>query len=411
MHIDLATIALFGALQALLLAPLLLAATRAFSGIARTSLRIWGTVLLLQASGWVLMGLRGHASDWLSIVLANGLLMVSYAETTRALRLLLDVPQHRALLLVIGAAGWLGIIWFGMVMPDYRMRVYIATLALGIYLLLLVWPLRHALRRGGSTAQRVMLLVLLGALAAWGARLSEMAFRPDAATGLLARSPANTLEMIYSAVEPVLASIGFLLMYNETVQAELHRLARIDPLTGTLNRLALDEESQRLFRETDRPNTLAALVIDVDHFKRINDNFGHVTGDSVLAALAVGIRWRLQPPAVLGRMGGEEFLALLPGTGVAEAMALAEQLRMAVAAMQLVPDAAVSGVTISVGIAAYRPEDASVDDLIQRADRALYDAKRTGRNRVVAAIDDASPVLPGSASDSPQTASNSPTES
>lgn len=402
MRIDLATIALFGALQALLLAPLLLVATRAYAGVARTSLRIWGTVLLLQAIGWVLMGLRGQVSDWVSIVLANGVLMVSYAGTTRALRLLLGAPQRRALLMAIGAAGWLGIAWFGVAVPDYRMRVYIASLALGAYLLLLVWPLRHALRRGGSIAQRVMLLVLLGALAGWAARLGDLALHPAGAAGLLAYSPANAAQMIYSAVEPVLASIGFLLMYNETVQAELHRLARTDPLTGTLNRLALDEESARLFSATSRPNTLAALIIDVDHFKRINDEFGHATGDRVLAALAAAIRWRLQPPAVLGRMGGEEFLALLPGTGLAEAMALAERLRAAVAAMPPVSDADVPGVTISVGIAAYRPEDTEVQTLVRRADRALYDAKRAGRNRVVAAMGDTSPVQPGAAAPSPQ---------
>ena len=402
MRIDLATIALFGALQALLLAPLLLVATRAYAGVARTSLRIWGTVLLLQAIGWVLMGLRGQVSDWVSIVLANGVLMVSYAETTRALRLLLGAPQRRALLMAIGAAGWLGIAWFGVAVPDYRMRVYIASLALGAYLLLLVWPLRHALRRGGSIAQRVMLLVLLGALAGWAARLGDLALHPAGAAGLLAYSPANAAQMIYSAVEPVLASIGFLLMYNETVQAELHQLARTDPLTGTLNRLALDEESARLFSATSRPNTLAALIIDVDHFKRINDEFGHATGDRVLAALAAAIRWRLQPPAVLGRMGGEEFLALLPGTGLAEAMALAERLRVAVAAMPPVSDADVPGVTISVGIAAYRPEDTEVQTLVRRADRALYDAKRAGRNRVVAAMGDTSPVQPGAADPSPQ---------
>lgn len=401
MRIDLATIALFGALQALLLASLLLAATRAYAGAARTSLRIWGTVLLLQVIGWMLMGLRGHASDWLSIVLANGVLMLSYAETVRALRLLLGAPQRAALLVAIGVIGWLGITWFGIVVPDFRMRVYIASLALGAYLLLLAWPLRHALQRGGSTAQRVMLLVLLGALAAWIARLVELASQP-ADAGLLTYSPANAAQMIYSAVEPVLASIGFLLMYNEAVQAELHRLARTDPLTGTLNRLALDEESVRLFRATIHPNTLAVLIIDVDHFKRINDNFGHLAGDRVLATLAAGIRWRLQPPVVLGRMGGEEFLALLPNTGVAEAMALAEQLRIAITAMQPVPEAEIPGVTVSIGIAAYRPEDASVDDLIQRADRALYDAKRAGRNRVIAAIGDASPIRAGTAAYSSQ---------
>lgn len=383
MRIDLATIALFGALQALLLAPLLLAATRAYAGVARASLRIWGTVLLLQAIGWVLMGLRGQVSDWLSIVLANGVLMVSYAETTRALRLLLGAPQRRPLLVAIGAAGWLGIAWFGVAVPDYRMRVYIASLALGAYLLLLAWPLRHALRRGGSIAQRVMLLVLLGTLSGWVARLGDLAFHPAAAAGLLAYSPANAAQAIYSAVEPVLASIGFLLMYNETVQAELHRLARTDPLTGTLNRLALDEEAQRLFRQAEeRASELATLMIDADHFKAINDRFGHAGGDRVLAALATCIGGHLPAPAVLGRAGGEEFLVLLPDTDAAGAGMLAEHVRQQVAQLHPVLGGDVQTITISIGVAARLPQDRQADTLIHRADRALYAAKRAGRNRI-----------------------------
>ena len=385
MRIDLATIALFGALQALLLAPLLLAATRAYTGVARTSLRIWGTVLLLQAVGWVLMGLRGHASDWVSIVLANGVLMISYAESARALRLLLGVPQRRLLLATIGVAGWLGIAWFGVVEPDYRARVYIASVALGAYLLLLAWPLRHALRHGGSSAQRVMLLVLLGALLGWCGRLGDLFSHPSAAAGLLVYSPVNAVQMIYSAVEPVLASIAFLLMYNEAAQAELHRLARTDPLTGTLNRLALDEEAHRLFHHPNHAGTLAALMIDVDHFKRINDDFGHASGDRVLAALAASIGAQLRQPAVLGRMGGEEFLALLPATDMTDAMALAERLRGTVATLCPLPDDPASHVSISIGVATRGPGDKNAHELIRRADRALYAAKRAGRNRVEAA--------------------------
>jgi diguanylate cyclase (GGDEF)-like protein len=331
--------------------------------------------------------MRGHASDWLSIVFANGVLMVSYAESARALRLLLGVPQRRLLLAAIGVAGWLGIAWFGVAEPDYRVRVYIASAALGAYLLLLAWPLRHALQRGGSSAQRVMLLVLLGAMLGWCARLGELFSQPSVAAGLLVYSPANAAQMIYSAVEPVLASIGFLLMYNERAQAELHRLARTDPLTGTLNRLALDEEAGRLFHQSGSHGTpLTVLMIDVDHFKRINDEFGHATGDRVLAALAAGIAVMVRPPVVLGRMGGEEFLALLPGIGMAEAMTLAEQMCAAVATLRPVPDDGMPGITISAGIAMRQPDDADVHGLIRRADRALYDAKRAGRNRVVAAI-------------------------
>lgn len=383
MHLDIATLALLGALQALLLAPLLLVATRAYTGRARTSLRIWGTVLLLQALGWVLAALRGRIGDGWSIVLANGLLIVSYAETARALRLLLGVPQRRLALAVVGAAAWLGIAWFGVVAPDYRTRVYIAGAMIGVYLAIALWPLRHALRPGGSTAQRVMLLVLAGAVVVWVARLWELGAGARPATGLLAATPGNIVALVYSAFEPVIASIGFLLMYNETAQAELRRAARTDPLTGTLNRLALEEEARRLFRQ-DR-QTLAVLMLDADHFKAINDRYGHADGDRVLAALARCIGARLRPGDVLGRVGGEEFLVLLPRTGLAAALALAEDLRARAAALPLALGEGTQAITVSIGVAMGDPADPGIDGLIRRADRALYEAKRAGRNRVAGA--------------------------
>jgi diguanylate cyclase (GGDEF)-like protein len=383
LRIDLATIALFGALQALLMAPLLLAATRAYTGIARASLRLWAAVLGLQTLGWGLASLRGLVSDWLSIVLANGLLMISYALTAHALRMLLHVPPRRFLLVGIGVLGWLGIAWFAVVMPDFRMRVYIAALALGGYLALLIWPLRHALRRGGSTAQRAMLLVLAAAAAVWCWRLGKMILGVDPSQGLLDATPINTAIMVYSAVEPVLASIGFLLMYNEAAQAELHRLARTDPLTGTLNRLALDEEAQRLFREAgEQARELATLMIDADHFKAINDRFGHAGGDRVLGALATCIGAHLRAADVLGRAGGEEFLVLLPDTDAAGAGALAERMRRQVAQLHPLLEGEAQTITISIGVAARQPQDRHADALIHRADRALYAAKRAGRNRV-----------------------------
>ena len=387
MHLDLATLTLLGALQALLLAPLLLVATRAYTGVARTSLRIWGVVLLLQALGWVLAALRGQVSDWLSIVLSNGVLIASYAETARALRLLLGVPPRRRLLAAIGLVIWLGIAWFGVVQPDYRMRVYLAALMVAAYSALLFWPLRHALRPGGSIAQRVMLLVLVAAALAWCLRLHELIAGTVTAPGLLLATPGNVANVIYGAVEPVFASIGFLLMYNEAAQADLRRLARTDPLTGTLNRLALEEAQERLLRDSGHAH--AALMLDADHFKAINDRFGHAGGDRVLAALARCIAARLRPGDVLGRVGGEEFVVLLPRTGLAAAAALAEQLRAHVAALPLAFEGVAQPVTVSIGVAGGDPAGCAAGALITRADRALYEAKRAGRNRVVVAAADA----------------------
>jgi diguanylate cyclase (GGDEF)-like protein len=378
-HFDLATLTLIGALQAVLLAPLLLIATRAYTGRARSSLRIWGTVLLMQALGWVLAALRGEVSDWWSIVVANALLIASYAETARALRLLLGVPQRRLLLAAIGVPAWLGIAWFGVAQPDYHLRVYIAAAMVGAYLAMLLWPLRHALRRGGSTAQRVMLLVLAGAALAWGLRLGELIGAP-AGHHLMLATPGNVANMVYGTLEPVFASLGFLLMYNETAQADLRRLARLDPLTGCLNRLALTEEMERLLRQPERMH--AALMVDVDHFKAINDRFGHAGGDRVLAALAHGIGVQLRAHDVFGRIGGEEFLVLLPHSDAATASALAERLRAHIEALPLEFDGQEQAVTISIGVAVSAADDRHADSLVRRADQALYQAKRTGRNRV-----------------------------
>jgi diguanylate cyclase (GGDEF)-like protein len=381
---------MLGALQALLLAPLLLAATRVYAGGARTSLRIWGVVLLLQALGWLLLGLRGQINDGLSILLGNAVLMVSYAETTRALRLLLGVPQRRRMLAAIGVAGWLGIAWFVQVDPDYRMRVYFALLSLGTYMAMLLWPLRHAWRRDGSIAQRVMLLVLLGACAAWLLRLAGLSAGVGQSGDLLVATPGNIANMVYSAVEPVLASIGFLLMYNETAQTELRRLARTDPLTGVLNRMALEENASTLFQRpaSQRPGC-AALMIDVDHFKAINDRFGHHGGDGVLATLAQAIAGQLRAGDILGRIGGEEFLILMPDTTMHAATALGERLRTVVAGLRLELDGMPQTITISVGVAARTLDDQQPGRLIRRADRALYAAKHAGRNRVAAFADEA----------------------
>lgn len=379
MPIDLATVALLGALQALLLAPLLLVATRAYAGVARRSLRLWGWVLLLQAVGWTLMGLRGRIPTALSVTLANGLLMASYAGTAHALRMLLGLPTRARLLILPGLAGWLGIAWFAQVRPDYAIRVYIATAALGVYLALLLWPLRKALRRGGSPAQRVMLLILLAASLGWLLRLRELG-GPQA--GLLTATPGNVYQLVYSALEPALASIGFLLLYNEAVQAKLRRLARTDPLTGVLNRLALDEELARLFRAG---GALAVLLLDIDHFKDINDRHGHAGGDEVLVSLAGRVHACLCAGQPFGRVGGEEFLVLLPGADLAAAQALAERLRATVAEAIFLA-ATPAAVTLSLGVAVRHAGDADAAALLRRADDALYAAKHGGRNRVALAL-------------------------
>ena len=167
----------------------------------------------------------------------------------------------------------------------------------------------------------------------------------------------------------------------QSANQALETQARCDPLTGLLNRRGLEGQFDfaiALARRSGRP--LSLLTVDVDHFKRVNDTHGHGVGDQVLQGLARTLQQRLRRSDVAARIGGEEFVALLPDTGLEEAQAAADALRLAVAAQE---HPQVGHITISLGVSALRAGDEdSASALMQRADAALYQAKGEGRNRV-----------------------------
>jgi diguanylate cyclase (GGDEF)-like protein len=170
----------------------------------------------------------------------------------------------------------------------------------------------------------------------------------------------------------------------ERSNAELKQLASRDGLTGLLNHRATVEELERLLKSAFRyGEPLAVAMVDIDHFKDINDRFGHQVGDGVLTALSQVFASRVRAADVCGRYGGEEFLLLLPKATAATGGELAERLRQAIEELHL-PALAGAVVTASFGVAAVDPvgPSVSVDAVIHRADDALYRAKRDGRNRV-----------------------------
>lgn len=171
-------------------------------------------------------------------------------------------------------------------------------------------------------------------------------------------------------------------------QGKLQELATRDELTGMGNRRYLMErgtELVKLARRHRRP--LSVLMLDVDHFKAVNDRFGHAAGDDVLRFLGAEVTLQLRATDLAGRTGGEEFALVLPETSLSEAVATAERVRLAIGQVPVPTDEAAQPipVTVSIGVAALEPEDGSLDELLSRADDALYEAKRTGRNRVCAA--------------------------
>lgn len=167
--------------------------------------------------------------------------------------------------------------------------------------------------------------------------------------------------------------------------AALHDQATKDQLTGLANRRYFRAEMEKSFNASSAGTALALVVADVDHFKHINDRFGHPAGDRVLAAVGATLRRHAGPPALPGRIGGEEFAILLPGLDLDAALASAETMRVALQALELEEQGEPIPVTASFGVTTVQDSDGSADPLYARADGALYEAKRSGRNRVLAA--------------------------
>ena len=170
---------------------------------------------------------------------------------------------------------------------------------------------------------------------------------------------------------------------RKNMEEELRHLATTDALTGAHNRRFFFELAERELRRSTRlARPTAALLLDIDHFKRINDTYGHAAGDDMLRGLVEIIEAELRDYDILGRLGGEEFAVLLTDTSVATAMEVGERLRSAVAERPIATVAGMLTMTISIGVAAVEAGALTVDPVLSHADRAMYRAKSLGRNRV-----------------------------
>jgi len=174
-------------------------------------------------------------------------------------------------------------------------------------------------------------------------------------------------------------TVGLLMLSAERLRSEFEQLATRDSLTGALARRVLIEAcEQELARCRRHRRSMALLLMDIDHFKSVNDTHGHQMGDRVLVDFVSRVSALLRRPDLLARFGGEEFVVLLPETGLEEAEAVAGRILARIAET----GAGLPPVTVSIGLTVNRPDEAQLDTLLARADRALYKAKEAGRNRV-----------------------------
>ncbi len=350
-------------------------------GARHEGLQFWSAGLGINALAYLFFVLRTTISEPISIVAGNGL-------TSLALCFLLAAVlrfQGRALhwpLLVLPALV-LSVVMASL-LNSFQLRVIAASVVLSVQSALL---LRALYVRRRSTVGRGALLIM----ASMGLLLLVMLLRAASGiTGIMSMQyflqdgAMQTLTFVATVVVSLIASLGFVFMSKERADEANRRLAALDELTGVANRrfivAALDRDVGRAVRTRE---SVAVMMVDIDHFKRINDTHGHLAGDLVLRNVVDVIQNRIRAQDIVGRYGGEEFLVVLADTSAQGALHLAEQLRAAVEVAHCVYAGESISVSVSIGVFGGRLEPGdSWDQLIHTADMALYRAKQAGRNRV-----------------------------
>lgn len=274
--------------------------------------------------------------------------------------------------------------WFGMAAQYAPMRVVFVSTVLALLCAACAWNIffyaRHDLASGSSVL--LALPLVLGAVV-FAVRAARALTSPDTVVAELgANSAINIGSSVVFLVTALVFHLSLVALMGARLTAELRRLSRVDALTELFNRRAIEEMLQDEARRALRSNRpFSVLMIDADHFKGINDRFGHAAGDEALRHLARVVRAQMRDIDRVGRFGGEEFVVLLPGTASSEALHAAERVRDALVRRSLTWQGEVVTLTVSVGVAAWRGPHDEVGALLKRADAALYRAKALGRDR------------------------------
>ena len=295
-------------------------------------------------------------------------------------------PPALGVALTLGLGGLLW--WAGAATSDETFAVLEAAvmsfIALGTLIDQGVLLRRAPVRRGGEFALLLVaglfsldwVLILWHTLHWVGPYPDHLLFAPD---WLLPASAVGVGLLPLSVASVVFAIV------NDRLNQQLRERALRDDLTGTLSRRGLREHGERLLagQEPARQDSgVAALMLDVDHFKAVNDRHGHLVGDEVLRHLSAVMTEHLRDDALLARYGGEEFTVLLPVRSRQDAETVAERLRQAIEAQPCESRAGRIRVTVSIGVAFHQTAH-SLDEVLSRADTRLYEAKQAGRNRVI----------------------------
>jgi diguanylate cyclase (GGDEF)-like protein len=346
----------------------------------RDSLLTIGFGLLAHALAYVGYTFYGHAPLWFTYGAANTLLAVALAFYGVSVFRIVELPV--SWWRVFTPAALMGVLMFRLI-DTLEPRMLAATGVLMLQCALIIyWTRRYIPPQG-----RARLLLIIGSsisLIGLGMRVVAVLGGGAAEMRYDVSNLKQTISVSIGTFTAMMISLGLVLLSKERSESLFQHLALRDVLTGILNRRAILEQfATELERARRDGSSLAVAMVDIDHFKQINDVHGHLVGDEVISHCAGHLSQRLRQSDHIGRYGGEEFLLLLPGTHPEGAMALLDELRASLAEAPAHYGAASIALRISIGVCCGVPGEFDTPaSLLARADAALYEAKGMGRNTV-----------------------------
>ncbi|GGK03062.1 GGDEF domain-containing protein [Pseudomonas matsuisoli] len=344
--------------------------------------RHWSAGMLMLSVAALLYGLRGLAPNWLSVSLANTAALTAVAMIYAGGRAFFDkAPANRQLIFAVGLAT-LALTYFTYFQDTLAARSVIFSLLSAALLYLFG---RDVMRYRPRMAERAVFPYLFTGISVYFdvivsllRALNAFWATNDGLADLFAPTPLNVLYFSTHSLLVICISVGFILMSNERLHSLLEYQLSHDPLTNAFARPVVMTLARR---ELTGRKPVSMLLLDIDHFKTVNDTLGHQIGDEVLKHIVRSLNAVLRPNEPLGRYGGEEFVLLLCDADERQAGIVAERLRRCVEATPYQDDAKPYPMTVSIGCATARPGE-DLEQILNRADTALYRAKHAGRNRV-----------------------------
>jgi len=342
----------------------------------------WGAAYLLGGLSAGLLSLQQFMSSSLAVDFASALLFVACGMSWNGARVF-DGKSVRPFLMLAGSIIWLVACQLPGFADSSIGRIVVSSLIISNYTLFTAFELWSGrAEKLNSRWPAVIVITLHGVVFPSQVPLT-MVLPGDRIAATLTNGWVATLA-IESLLYSIAAAFILLEMAKERTERVHKEAALIDPLTGVHNRRAVSEFAKQILAREVRPTKpMAIFMFDIDRFKSINDRFGHPVGDKVIKLLAATAKKTLRQTDVFGRLGGEEFAAFLGNTDESGAVIVAERVRLAFIEAAKVVDGIEIGATVSIGVTFTTNYKDEVDALLARADEALYEAKNSGRNRVM----------------------------